>query len=356
MAESASQGEQEQQHLRLPDHYKEGSRIYEELKKSSPSQPAFQDSWRKATEHMQEAARLLRQVDVFSAGEDYREHSPVSLKYVLIPAYQAELKAKTPVDLDDPERNERRVETLQAVHDYMVQFLELCVSLNLGDETAITSCLEMKPGARQDRDAKIAAVKAQRDARTKFEELTVRVNDTKSKGEDDEELEMDHVVALIQLWIQDICVKVPMNLRELGMLKDMIKHQQSSSEAGRGGSSDDRMQQRPHVPLQPITLTKADVERMAASNEGINRADFKLITRGYGPIGAPTMSMDEFAAEEVRKAKEVQAASDAAEKERQRVADDESDAAADAATYKARQWDEYKDDVRRGDGNRYNMG
>lgn len=36
--------------------------------------------------------------------------------------------------------------------------------------------------------------------------------------------------------------------------------------------------------------------------------------------------------------------------------DDDTDAAADAATYKAREWDEFKDHVRRGDGNKHNRG
>ena len=48
---------------------------------------------------------------------------------------------------------------------------------------------------------------------------------------------------------------------------------------------------RPKEP--PLVLTKEVVEKMVRENASLNRANFKLITRGFGPIGAPTMSIEE---------------------------------------------------------------
>ena len=41
------------------------------------------------------------------------------------------------------------------------------------------------------------------------------------------------------------------------------------------------------------------VQQMSSTGAQINRADFQLITRGYGPIGAPTKTLDEALAEEM---------------------------------------------------------
>jgi hypothetical protein len=43
----------------------------------------------------------------------------------------------------------------------------------------------------------------------------------------------------------------------------------------------------------PIVLTREMVQRMALENQSITRANFKLITRGFGRIGAPTMSIED---------------------------------------------------------------
>lgn len=127
---------------------------------------------------------------------------------------------------------------------------------------------------------------------------------------------------------------------------------------------------------------------MARTGQGLNRADFQLITRGYGPIGAPNMSLEQFAGMPVMSSraflwrhpsahKYISAVSDffaglitdALDLEMAKAAkaakaapppqedvDEDTDAAADAATYKAREWDEFKDHVRRGDGNKHNRG
>ncbi len=50
----------------------------------------------------------------------------------------------------------------------------------------------------------------------------------------------------------------------------------------------------PRPPAEPpIVLTRDMVTKMALEGTSIDRASFKLITRGFGPIGAPTMSIDD---------------------------------------------------------------
>jgi immunoglobulin-binding protein 1 len=98
------------------------------------------------------------------------------------------------------------------------------------------------------------------------------------------------------------------------------------------------------------------VDEMVRTGKPINRADFKLVTRGFGPIGAPTMTLEQLADKEMADAmrRSQEAAQAAAEKE---LTDPDSEEVVDAETYRERRKDEeYRDHTRRGDGNRYNQG
>ncbi|KEY71496.1 hypothetical protein S7711_10734 [Stachybotrys chartarum IBT 7711] len=90
-------------------------------------------------------------------------------------------------------------------------------------------------------------------------------------------------------------------------------------------------------PLQPFTLvnTRANLAR-DAFRPGHN---------------LPTMSIDEYLAEEKRRGNILQGGT-----EPKTVIDEDDMAAADQETYKARGWDDFKDDNPRGAGNTLNMG
>ncbi|KZZ95276.1 TAP42-like protein [Moelleriella libera RCEF 2490] len=91
-------------------------------------------------------------------------------------------------------------------------------------------------------------------------------------------------------------------------------------------------------PLQPFTLvgSRAEIAR------GVFRPGHNL----------PTMSIDEYLAEEKRQGNILQGGTDPP----RQVLDEDDMAAVDRETYKAREWDDYKDDHRRGAGNTLNMG
>lgn len=91
-------------------------------------------------------------------------------------------------------------------------------------------------------------------------------------------------------------------------------------------------------PLQPFTLvgSRAEIAR------GVFRPGHNL----------PTMSIDEYLEEEKRQGNIVQGGTDPP----RQVLDEDDMAAVDRETYKAREWDDYKDDHRRGAGNTLNMG
>ncbi|GAO18156.1 uncharacterized protein UV8b_01187 [Ustilaginoidea virens] len=108
-----------------------------------------------------------------------------------------------------------------------------------------------------------------------------------------------------------------------------------SGVVGRGGGP---LLSRQGRPLQPFTLvgSRADLAR------GVFRPGHNL----------PTMSIDEYLAEERRRGNMLEGGTDPPARE---VDEDDADAV-DRETYKAREWDDFKDDNRRGAGNTLNMG
>ena len=239
----------------------------------------------------------------------------------------------------------------------LLAFLNGCLNLEFGDEAKVLPYLKMRPGDRLDREAKVSAMKEKMGAEKALKVLAEQLAATQATKAGshtiDEDNERAHLLATLRLWMLKACSTIEMNQNELGMLEMM-----ASRRAAGGGGEDQRMlgggaDARSRKP--PVVLTKEKVQEMVRSGQGINRADFKLVTRGYGPIGAPTMSLDELAQIEMAQAAK------GGEQSTVKVYDSDApdsdgDEAANAATYKAREWDVFKDTTRNGDGNRHNMG
>lgn len=100
---------------------------------------SWQSKNKEAQAHLKAAADMCRQLSMFSDGESFTEHSTASLRYLLIPAYQADLQSKVYPDVDDPERDLKRIASLEASRALLVQFLEDCLKLGMGSEEKINA-------------------------------------------------------------------------------------------------------------------------------------------------------------------------------------------------------------------------
>lgn len=174
----------------------------------------------------------------------------------------------------------------------------------------------------------------------------------------DEDLERNHMLATIDSWVLKACGQIEMGFSELEMIESMAAHRAATPNTGDSGPAAPTTS--PREQESPFVITKEMIAEMSRTGvpftrPGVNRAEFKLVNRGYGPIGAPTMSMKEYADKEMREMAErtlAQARADAAKVE----LDPDSEEAVEAERQKKIEWDKYKDHTRRGDGNRYNMG
>jgi len=141
-------------------------------------------------------------------------------------------------------------------------------------------------------------------------------------------------------------------LHSLELEKPILEHMQQVKARGAGGRAPEEASsaREPRQPLKAVVITRTKLEAA-------------VFGAGYSSL--PTMSVEEFYEQRVREgvfpgpgqapdppaaAAAVGSADDGKGAEQDRAEDEHEE----AAVAKARQWDEYKDDHKRGEGNRYN--
>eukprot|EP00911_Craspedida_sp_UC1_P000377 UC1_evm4s288 len=316
-----------------------------------PTLSALSDEYRtlraSAEGALKTCAEGVQQLDLFSANEHYGEHGAPALRMLLLPAYRGELVSRRTAERDDPDRDAKRETALKEAIALFRDFLRQCRDMELpfAEREHVSFYLELEPGTKRDRAAKVEHMRGLKESETTHSGLKARL----ARLEEDDELAREAVLSLLAVWVYKACDQIESLGSEMAMLQQMAAFRAS----GRRPAAPPSQPRGP--PQPPLVLTKERVREMASTGKGMARADFQLITRGHGPIGAPTRTLEEQADIELAQAMEQQARS-AEHAAANPPPEEDSEAAADAETYKARQMDLYKDDHKRGSGNRYNMG
>lgn len=333
--------------LSLAEMYDRALKLAGELEGLPGKDPKYKDILKSALGHLDTADRMVEQLKVFSDNEHFSEHSTASLKYILIPARRADLQSKFYPDYDDPERDDKRLEALEMSMGFYKEFLRGCVTLQLESEEKIKPHLsDAHAQRRPDRDSKVAQMRAQMELDKQLAELDKKLAAAKLTGAPlDEDLLREHTLTTIQTWAAKSITQLGLLQSEGSMLKQMMAHR--ATNPGKSAAPPKPQREGPIEP--PMVITKDMVKNMTATGQSINRKDFQLVTRGYGPIGAPTMTLDELAQKEMAQmAKPTETVVEEFDEDNMDKADEE--------TYKLRERDEVTDYIRRGDGNKYNMG
>ncbi|KHN98181.1 TAP42-like protein [Metarhizium album ARSEF 1941] len=307
-------------------------------------------------------ARVLDQmgsVSLFSPNEGLEDIATSSLPYILVNFTVAELVQRTP--FAGPAH--RRL-VLRAARDAYERFLSLADGYGLvngpyaslleryrDDEEQFAVAPKTGDMASR-REARIASSRADKGLREKLDLLT---RDPGYIARDDE--------ATREVYLADVTWRIHrafQGLEGLNREAEMLAmapepeprragHAHAHAHAedasvrldqpfGRSARAGGALLSRDGRPLQPFTLvgSRAELAR------GVFRPGHNL----------PTMSIDEYLAEEKRRGNFLEGGTDPPRAE---VDEDDMDAV-DRETYKAREWDDFKDDNRRGAGNTLNMG
>ncbi|XP_035290352.1 immunoglobulin-binding protein 1 isoform X1 [Anguilla anguilla] len=296
--------------------------------------------------HLEEATRMVTQLDLFSRNEELEEIATADLKYLMLPALLGALTMKQ-VNLA------KRLEQVQSARVYFLDFLKRCKEYGMmsfelpktNDSSADTP-EEAENGPTPSfnppdliamatqRQAKIERYKQKKDTEAKLTEIRSVVE----SGKAEDEMVRDFYLLNVRKWIVIALEEIESIDQEIQILKRMDAFKQNPAKPSQS-------QQRP--PMKPFILTKDAVQA-------------RVFGAGYPSL--PTMTVDDWYDQHrkhgmlpdqgiPRSAAEIDNEErEKEEKERQIENDDEE------ALQKARDWDNWKDTHRRGYGNRKNMG
>ena len=298
------------------------------------SQP-YQDSVKDCTAKLERCTRMVSMLGIFSRNEDIEEVSTGNLKFFLLPAFLGDLALKS-TDVD-------RKTCVKNAKVYFTDFLKRChcYAMTKKDLSKYINSSEAGSNDRiaprtQTRDEKIAILKENKNFSSKIETMQKRLSEQLDTIEDDtiREYHFDW----LHLWINKCMEHISFADRELEMLTMM------EGRGGRPPSPPKPREERP--PLKPILITREMIQKQVF---------------GAGYKNLPTMTEEEYFEKEVREGKIVldydSAKKTDDEKNAKKESEDEDETEHDEEKLKkARDWDEYKDTHRRGDGNREGHG
>ena len=311
----------------------------------------LQDKVRKGVLMLEDATRLVSLLDIFSTNENYSELPTEHLKFFLLPVLLGDLNNK----LTESERKEV-VETVQV---YYIDYLERCKDYGFTIDS-IPKLVKFKNDSEEEEDVetvprmpnmgKMSAERAAKMARYKqSKQLDSDIRELKAVlggATRDEDVVRDYYLKLIQKFVNTSLDELSSLEMEVGVLRHMEKMR-----AGHVVVEEEKPQRR----LQPIIITADKLQKEVY---------------GLGYPSLPVLSVDEFYEKRIADgwwkppssggALQDRAANPDLEAEQVEQEEREKDLAEDRddeeARAKAQGWDLYKDDHRRGEGNRHNMG
>ena len=308
------------------------------------------------------AIDMVNTLEIFSSNESIDEITTLEIKYLLLPAFLGYFTNKKVTD--------DRLEIVKKSRDCYRSFIKLCKTFTLtnvtlqalgSDETdesdgrgsaAKPSTMELIKADVVRRQEKIERYKTKTSLEKELQELYLEVK----KEHIDEEVKRDYYLKLVKKWVSDALDALDSIETEVAILEHMKKmkaNSKTSTQSNPGDFSCDGRDCKSHSKSKftPFIITKDQVQK-------------QVFGLGYPSI--PTVTVDEFYDQRVQqglfpgpdaKPRTVQPDEEAEEREKERKdaekekKEEEED---EEELRRARDWDEYRDDHRRGWGNTHN--
>ena len=335
---------------------------------TEPSSPVYEENLRAAIATIEECCRLVDSLSLFSGNESEDDIASTDLQYFSIQYHLAELALKDSI-------TDRRTVLKRARESYenFLSRLDAYGILSKSDQTLQEHHLNNRNefsllssrDATSRRDTKIARYKQEMQIKAKLELLSQNA----SALETDDSVLREMYRAEIDVHTHNTFHNLDLIAQEIQILSlapptprthpspnpsDVDPRQSTSPRTSQRETYSDRLDpshllrdgtagpilSKEGKPLQPFTLLGAR-QRL---QDGVFRPDHRL----------PTMTIDEYLAEEKRRGGVIEGGGEQSGLEPE--VDDDDFAKADEETFKARQWDEFKEANPRGSGNTLNRG
>ncbi|KAJ3148775.1 hypothetical protein HDU86_007330 [Geranomyces michiganensis] len=361
-----------------------GRYLYAKLEDSqlSSSDPQFQKSAIECIASFTRCSSLVKQLGIFSRNETVEDVNTADLRYLLIDVYAAEIMSKL-VTAD-------RDATLLAAGRLYKSFLISCDHMDIlekqdkiylddhiqanvqgdsGHEIVATGRSAQTLDPDQRRNARIARFKREKNTRAKLKQLQTQIAHQAKPNASDRAEDVDadwdspgadeELVRLLTLTTIDLFIQTSLDalkiLHDERALLAAHRARNPTTAASNSSDADARLDPRSAPPTQhtgPLMSESGKILRPFTIIPAKDRGQVAKDVFRYGH-NLPTMSVDTFLDLEMERGNFLQGGGAPPEA---RIVDDNDEAAADAATYKAREWDEFKDYTPAGWGNRHNKG
>lgn len=346
----------------LNELFDSGFNLYLQIEKSTESanEKTYQDKVREATTQLENATHLVNEIGIFSDNEEIDEVTTSHLKFLLLPALLGSLMQKK-VATD-------RNEMLRLSEVYFRDFLTRCRNYGVTSyelpEVKDDDSPDEKPAAspkKSETESLLDACRKRKEKIARFteqkamEERQQQLRELISNAHVDDEVLREYYTVLLKYWVNNSIEE----LRSIEEEKPILQYMAKMKAQGKP-THEASTQQQPKKPLRPIIITRNELQK-------------QVYGAGYPSI--PSMTVDEFYAKRYPEQSKQESSSGAAvkpwslqdwaadpekasreleeeeaQKEQLTEADDQA-----ALDYK-RAMDDWKDENRRGSGNRKNMG
>lgn len=301
----------------------------------------------KSIKILEQATRLVSLADIFSTNESVEEISTNDLQYLLLPALLGFLTLKI--------TSRNRKEVIDVAEIYFKDFLQRTNNYGLSDykgnnieqkdltETTEKGEFEKLAQAVNTRANKIQRFKEQKELKSKLEDLKKNVENEHA----DEDLKRNYFLTMIKVFIHDVVDE----LNSIEMEKPILEHMANIQR-----DDQPKSKRPPPQPLKPIIITKDEIQKAVYGagypsvpimtveefynkrvEEGIfpdpSKPKTGLMSLQEASIAGVSLNEDDKEAEELEK----------------KLEDDDEE-----FIERMRAKDEFKDDHRRGWGNRMN--
>ncbi|XP_065919592.1 immunoglobulin-binding protein 1-like [Dysidea avara] len=292
----------------------------------------YQERVKKGVGLLEDSTRIVNRLDLFSSNEELDEVATANLKYLLLPALLGDLTLQL--------MGEERVDVLRRARVYVADYLQRCKSYSITSEEVPTATQPVATTGQQSfeqmtatRQAKIARQQALKETNNKLKELDRRLS---SGLPVDEDVQREQTLLLLQSWVYKCLDHVISIDKEMEILSHMEQMKKSGVPPRPEPVAD-------KLPFKPILITREMIKS-------------KVFGAGYPSL--PTVSLEEFHEQEAARIQQ--------ELERQKAAaqssgchgddDHQSSDEDDEKLQRARAFDEFKDEHRRGEGNKKGKG
>lgn len=340
---------------KISEIFDEGMKIFDDVSKSTEAtnSSTVQIQVKKAVRLFEDATRLVSIAEIFSSNESIEEVATKNIRYFLLPAFLGTLSLKLCV--------EDRSNVIQTAEVYFRDFLKRCKSYDIVDieirEPNENISLDSSKSVRlqshgtdladmaRERNAKLQRYKEQKDLESQLEDLKRSLCNMSIV---DEELERKYYLTLIKNFSNQAVDELNSIEMEKPLLEHMAKVRKDTDGKVKKGKFP------PPKPLKPIIITRDEIQK-------------KVFGAGYPSL--PTMTVQEFYEKRIRdgdwpdpsKQKpqslhEMTAMGNPNRVSEEEEAEKEMKVERDDPNLlkEARDRDEFKDDHRRGWGNRMN--